>query len=60
MDWWTEVRLAAQAFLTQHGMLAAFLLILVEEAGVPVPVPGGLLMLGLGVQARQGRVPGGH
>ena len=57
MEWWTEVRLAAQGLLEQHGLLAGFLFVLVEEAGVPVPVPGDFLMLLLGVRARQGEVP---
>lgn len=56
MTWWDEIRLALQAFLDLHGMLAGFLLVLIEEAGVPVPVPGDFLMLALGVHARQGRV----
>ncbi|MBV9358816.1 MAG: DedA family protein, partial [Chloroflexi bacterium] len=56
VDWWTEVRLGAQGLLEQHGMLAGFLFVLIEEAGVPVPVPGDFIMLLLGVQARQGRV----
>jgi membrane protein DedA with SNARE-associated domain len=38
-------------------LLAAFVFLLIEEAGVPVPVPGDVLMLILGVQARQGLVP---
>ncbi len=57
MDWWAEVRLALQGFLDQHGVLAGFVLILIEEAGVPVPIPGDFLMLLLGVHARQGQVP---
>ncbi|MBV8719075.1 MAG: DedA family protein [Chloroflexi bacterium] len=57
MEWFTDVRFAVQSFLQQHGVLAAFVLILVEEAGIPVPVPGDFLMLGMGVQARQGRIP---
>ena len=57
MDWWTEVRLAMATFLDQHGLLAAFVFLLIEEAGVPVPVPGDVLMLILGVHARLGRVP---
>jgi len=57
MGWWDEVRLALQAFLDQHGVLAGFLMILIEEAGVPVPVPGDFLMLVLGVHAHEGRVP---
>ncbi len=56
MDWWDAVRLALEHFLEQHGVLAAFVLILVEEVGVPVPIPGDFLMLLLGVHARQGRV----
>src|SRR6266511_2503277 len=56
VDWWNELRVAADAFLQQHGLLAAFIYLLVEEAGVPVPVPGDLLMLILGAQASEGRV----
>jgi membrane protein DedA with SNARE-associated domain len=57
MDWWTEVRVLTQVFLDEHGLLAAFVFLLVEEAGVPIPVPGDFLMLVLGVQASQGKVP---
>jgi membrane protein DedA with SNARE-associated domain len=57
MEWWDTIRLSLQGFITEHGVLAGFVLILIEEAGVPVPVPGDFLMLGLGVHARQGRVP---
>jgi membrane protein DedA with SNARE-associated domain len=56
MSWWGELRLAAAAFIQQHGLAAAFIFLLVEEAGVPVPVPGDVLMLILGVQAHEGRV----
>jgi membrane-associated protein len=56
VDWWTEVRLAMATFLDQHGLVAAFVFLLIEEAGVPVPVPGDFLMLILGVRARQGDV----
>src|SRR6266852_8885901 len=54
--WWTEISLAMASFLYQHGLLAAFVFLLIEEAGVPVPVPGDLLMLVLGVQAHNHRV----
>ena len=57
VDWWTTFGLALGAFLDQHGLLAAFVLLLIEEAGVPVPVPGDVLMLVLGVHARRGSVP---
>src|SRR5437667_1272259 len=57
VDWWTEVGRATSSFLEQHGLLAAFVFLLIEEAGVPVPVPGDVLMLILGLHARQGSVP---
>jgi membrane protein DedA with SNARE-associated domain len=56
MLWWDELQRAAAAFIERHGLAAAFIFLLVEEAGVPVPVPGDVLMLILGVQAREGRV----
>src|SRR5205823_8440676 len=56
-DWWTEVGRAMESFLVAHGLLAAFVFLLIEEAGVPVPVPGDVLMLILGVHASQGRLP---
>jgi membrane-associated protein len=56
VDWWTEVGLATNAFLNRHGLLAAFVFLLIEEGGVPVPVPGDVLMLVLGVHAREGTV----
>src|SRR5579859_7862839 len=52
VDWWTEVGL----FLNRHGLVAAFVYLLIEEAGVPVPVPGDVLMLLLGVRAHEGSV----
>lgn len=57
MDWWTDFGLAMASFLDRHGLLAAFVFLLIEEAGVPVPVPGDFLMLYLGVRAGEGRVP---
>ena len=48
--------LALQGFIDHHGVLAGFVLVLIEETGVPVPVPGDFLMLALGVHARQGQV----
>src|SRR5712691_6566291 len=56
MNWWDLVRDAGDAFLAQHGVLAAFVYLAVEEAGVPIPVPGDFLMLTLGVRARDGGI----
>jgi membrane protein DedA with SNARE-associated domain len=57
MDWWTSLSQAASAFLARFGLLAAFVLIAVEEAGVPSPTPADLLVLLLGVQARAAGAP---
>lgn len=57
MEWWNEARFAFQLFMDKHGLVAGFALVLIEEAGVPVPIPGDVLMLALGVHARQGLVP---
>src|SRR5438105_3769235 len=57
MEWWDAIRVGLLGFINEHGVVAGFTLILIEETGVPVPVPGDFLMLGLGVHARQGRVP---
>ncbi len=57
MDWWTGVRAAMETFLDTHGVLASFVFILIEEAGILVPVPGDFLMLVAGVHARQGGPP---
>ncbi len=57
VDWWTEVGLATSQFLDRHGLLAAFVFLLIEEAGVPVPVPGDVVMLVLGVHARRAENP---
>jgi membrane protein DedA with SNARE-associated domain len=54
---WDEARLAFLTFMDQHGVVAGFVVVLIEEAGVPVPVPGDVLMMGLGVHSRKGLVP---
>jgi membrane protein DedA with SNARE-associated domain len=56
MSRWDLVRDAGDAFLVSHGVLAAFVYLAVEEAGVPIPVPGDFLMLTLGVRARDGGI----
>jgi membrane protein DedA with SNARE-associated domain len=57
VDWWEQIRFAIQAFMDQHGLLAGFVLVLIEETGIPVPVPGDFLMMATGANARAGRVP---
>ena len=53
---WREAIAASEAFLRQHALLAGFLFLLADEAGVPTPAPGNLLIVLLGVRARQGAV----
>jgi membrane protein DedA with SNARE-associated domain len=56
MDWWQRLTATGWALLDSHGLLAAFLFVLVEEAGTPVPVPGDFVMVLVGARAAQGRV----
>ena len=56
MDWWQHLTATAWRFLEHHGQLGAFLFLLVEEAGTPVPIPGDFLMVLAGAQAARGRL----
>ena len=42
------------SFLATYGVLAIFVVMLVKEIGVPVPIPSDLLMIGAGVQIASG------
>ena len=39
MEWLSQVLSSVAAFLDQHGLISAFALLLLEESGVPLPVP---------------------
>ena len=41
-------------FLTTYGLLAIFVIMLLKEAGLPIPVPSDLIMITAGVQAATG------
>jgi membrane-associated protein len=56
VNWWDLVREAGETFLVQHGVLAAFVYLALEEGGLPIPVPGDFLMLALGTRARDGSI----
>src|SRR3989442_11835756 len=45
---------AFAAFSASYGLLAIFVVMLVKEIGVPVPVPSDLLMVGAGPQIAAG------
>lgn len=42
--------------LSTYGLAAVFLVLLVKEAGLPVPIPGDLIMLLAGIRAAQGQL----
>jgi membrane protein DedA with SNARE-associated domain len=56
VSWWTTLGGAVERFFEQYGLAAVFVLIAVEEAGVPSPLPADVLVLLAAVQARAGRV----
>jgi membrane protein DedA with SNARE-associated domain len=56
VSWWTTLGAALERFFEQYGLAAIFVLIAVEEAGVPSPLPADLLVLLTAVQAREGRI----
>jgi membrane protein DedA with SNARE-associated domain len=57
MTAWTNLTTTVWWLLDEHGLLMAFVLLLLEESGLPPIIPGDLLMVLVGLQAAQGRVP---
>lgn len=47
----------ADQFLDTYGLIAVFGIILLEEIGIPIPIPSDLIMLGAAARAAQGRFP---
>ncbi len=47
----------ADQFLDTYGLAAIFGIMLLKELGVPVPIPGDLIMLGAAARAAQGKFP---
>ena len=43
-------------FLDEHAQLALFVWLLLEESGLPMPIPGDLVILGAGARIGQGRL----
>ena len=46
-----------EGFLEQYGLAAIFLIMLVKSIGVPIPIPGDVLMLFTAARAAQGYFP---
>src|SRR3954447_24193175 len=56
MDAWNQLTSTVWWLLNERGLLVSFILLLLEESGVPPVIPGDLLMVLMGVQAAQGKV----
>ena len=56
MAWWSDVTATIWRLLDEHGQLTAFVLLFLEEAGVPPLIPGDFLMILVGVQVAAGRL----
>ncbi|MFN8524131.1 MAG: DedA family protein [Chloroflexota bacterium] len=54
--WWTELTATMWRLLDERGEVIAFVLLMIEEAGVPPIIPGDLLMILMGVRAAQGKL----
>jgi membrane protein DedA with SNARE-associated domain len=47
---------ALEAFLTNYGLAAACAVMLVKAIGVPIPIPGDVILLALAARAAEGKV----
>jgi len=56
MTAWTKLTSTVWWLLDEHGLLMAFVLLFLEESGLPPIIPGDLLMVLVGLQAAQGRI----
>jgi len=55
MDFFREIADALLAFSRDHLYLALFLLLFIEEAGIPLPVPGDTIILLAGAEVSNGQ-----
>jgi membrane protein DedA with SNARE-associated domain len=56
MTAWTSLTATVWWLLDEHGLLMAFVLLFLEESGLPPIIPGDLLMVLVGLQAAQGQI----
>jgi membrane protein DedA with SNARE-associated domain len=56
MEWWSAVAAMISRLLDEHGLPTAFVLLFLEEAGVPPLLPGDVLMILIGIRAAAGKV----
>jgi membrane protein DedA with SNARE-associated domain len=57
MDVWAAFWSDLTSLIAAHGLLTVAAIVLIKSAGVPLPVPADLMVVLVGVQARQGRFP---
>ena len=55
-DFLSQVSDALGDFIADHGIVAAFGLIFVEESGIPMPVPGDVMVMYVGRQVSLGEI----
>jgi membrane-associated protein len=53
MDVWVSFWSALTGFISEYGLAAVALIVLLRSAAVPIPVPADLLVVGAGAQARE-------
>src|SRR5512138_626287 len=51
-----ELTVAVAGLLEMYGLVAIFLVMLLKETGIPIPVPSDLIVLLAGAQAASGRL----
>src|SRR5688572_8243233 len=56
MNWWGEISSFMLNLIEQYDDQVIFLLVLLEETGIPLPTPGDLVMLLAGTRAAQGQM----
>jgi membrane protein DedA with SNARE-associated domain len=56
MNVWTSLTTTVWWLLDEHGLIMAFVLLFLEESGLPPIIPGDLLMVLVGLQAAQGQI----
>lgn len=56
MSWWTDLTATLWQLLEEHGLLTAFVLLFLEEAGIPPLIPGDFLMILVGARVAMGRL----
>ena len=56
MPWWEPARAWTEALFERYGLAAAFVLLLLDDAGLIMPLPGNLLVASVGLMAQRGTV----